>query len=116
MGKVFQFHPVVEQSALFPIIQSQGFCHGNCAAIETSCGSFGCTDPTAATTTPTRFKTMGLAESSTSAVSVRVEVQAAQATDPAACNFFPDALYDDGSCSYPPPGYPAIAPRIWLKT
>ena len=42
VGKVLQFHPVVEQAALFPIIQSQGFCHGNCAAIETSCGSCGC--------------------------------------------------------------------------
>ena len=27
-------------------------------------------------------------------------------TDPLACNYFPDAIFDDGSCSFPPPGYP----------
>ena len=27
-------------------------------------------------------------------------------TDPAACNFFADAIFDDGSCVFPPPGFP----------
>ena len=107
VGKVLQFHPVVEQSALFPIIQSQGFCHGNCAAIETSCGSFGCTDPTACNYNPDAVQDDG----SCGVIDICGECAGGGAsctgcTDSAACNFFPDALYDDGSCSYPPPGYP----------
>ena len=60
-GAILEFHPVVEQAALFPTINANGFCHRNCAAIETSCGSYGCTDPSACITTQTPFKTMGLA-------------------------------------------------------
>ena len=107
VGKVLQFHPVVEQSALFPTIQGQGFCHGNCAAIETSCGSYGCTDPTACNYNPDAIQDDG----SCGVVDVCGECAGGGAsctgcTDPAACNFFVDAIFDDGSCIYPPPGYP----------
>ena len=107
VGKVLQFHPVVEQSALFPTIQAQGYCHGNCAAIETSCGSYGCTDPTACNYNPDAVQDDG----SCGEIDICGECAGGGAsctgcTDPLACNYFADAIYDDGSCTYPPPGYP----------
>jgi len=107
VGKVLQFHPVVEQSALFPTIQSQGYCHGNCAAIETSCGSYGCTDPEACNYDPDAVQDDG----SCGVIDVCGECAGGGAsctgcTDALACNYFQDAIYDDGSCTYPPAGYP----------
>ena len=107
VGKVLQFHPVVEQSALFPTIQSQGYCHGDCAAIVTSCGSYGCTDPTACNYNPDAVQDDG----SCGVIDVCGECAGGGAsctgcTDPLACNYFADAIFDDGSCTYPPAGYP----------
>ena len=58
-ARCLQFHPVVEQAALFPTINANGFCHGNCAAIETSCGSYGCTDPSACNYNPDAYQDDG---------------------------------------------------------
>lgn len=107
VGKVLQFHPVVEQSALFPIINSQGYCHGNCAAIETSCGSYGCTDPTACNYNPDAVQDDGsCGVIDECGVCAGLGASCTGCTDPVACNYFADAIFDDGSCTYPPPGYP----------
>lgn len=107
VGKVLQFHPVVEQAALFPTIQAQGYCHGDCAAIETSCGSYGCTDPTACNYNPDAVSDDGSCDVvDVCGVCAGGGASCTGCTDPLACNYFADAIYDDGSCTYPPPGYP----------
>ena len=45
-GAILEFHPVVEQAALIPTINANGFCHGNCADIVLSC-AIGCNDSAA---------------------------------------------------------------------
>ena len=106
-GAILQFHPVVEQAALFPTINANGFCHGNCAAIETSCGSYGCTDPSACNFDPSAVQDDGsCGVIDECGVCAGLGASCTGCTDPLACNFFEDALFDDGSCSYPPPGYP----------
>lgn len=104
---VLQFHPVVEQAALFPTINGNGYCHGSCAAIETSCGSYGCTDPTACNFDPDAVQDDGsCSEIDVCGVCAGGGASCTGCTDAQACNYFVDAIYDDGSCVYPPAGYP----------
>jgi hypothetical protein len=104
---VLQFHPVVEQAALIPTINGSGYCHGTCATIETSCGSFGCTDPAACNYDPDAVQDDGsCGEVDLCGVCAGGGASCTGCTDASACNFFPDAIYDDGSCLYPPEGYP----------
>ena len=106
-GAILEFHPVVEQAALFPTINANGFCHGNCAAIETSCGSYGCTDPTACNYNPDAVQddgSCGVVDEC--GVCAGLGASCTGCTDPGACNFFEDAIFDDGSCTFPPAGYP----------
>ena len=106
-GAILEFHPVVEQAALFPTINANGFCHGNCAAIETSCGSYGCTDPTACNYNPDAIQDDGsCGVIDECGVCAGLGASCTGCTDPMACNYFPDAIFDDGSCIFPPPGYP----------
>ena len=106
-GAILEFHPVVEQAALFPTINANGFCHGNCAAIETSCGAYGCTDPSACNYNPDAIQddgSCGVVDEC--GVCAGGGQSCTGCTDPIACNFFEDALFDDGSCVFPPPGFP----------
>jgi len=106
-GAILEFHPVVEQAALFPTINANGFCHGNCAAIETSCGSYGCTDPTACNYNPDAVQddgSCGVVDEC--GVCAGLGASCTGCTDPAACNYFEDAIFDDGSCTFPPAGFP----------
>ena len=106
-GAILEFHPVVEQAALFPTINANGFCHGNCAAIETSCGAYGCTDPSACNYNPDAIQddgSCGVVDEC--GVCAGGGQSCTGCTDPTACNFFEDALFDDGSCVFPPPGFP----------
>ena len=106
-GAILEFHPVVEQAALFPTINANGFCHGNCAAIETSCGSYGCTDPTACNYDPEAVQDDGsCGVIDECGVCAGLGASCTGCTDPLACNFFEEAIFDDGSCTYPPAGYP----------
>ena len=106
-GAILEFHPVVEQAALFPTLNANGFCHDNCGAIETSCGSFGCTDPAACNYNPDAVQddgSCGVVDEC--GVCAGLGASCTGCTDATACNFFEDALFDDGSCIFPPPGYP----------
>ena len=106
-GAILEFHPVVEQAALFPTINANGFCHGNCAAIETSCGSYGCTDPTACNYNPDAVQDDGsCGVIDECGVCAGLGASCTGCTDPAACNYFEDAIFDDGSCTFPPAGFP----------
>ena len=101
-GAILEFHPVVEQAALFPTLNANGFCHDNCGAIETSCGSFGCTDPAACNYNPDAVQddgSCGVVDEC--GVCAGLGASCTGCTDAAACNFFEDALFDDGSCIFP---------------
>lgn len=106
-GAILQFHPVVEQAALFPTINANGFCHGNCAGIETSCGSYGCTDPSACNYDAEAVQDDGsCGVIDECGICAGLGASCTGCTDPSACNFFADAIFDDGSCIFPPLGYP----------
>ena len=106
-GAILEFHPVVEQAALFPTINANGSCHGNCAGIETSCGSYGCTDPSACNYNPDAIQddgSCGVVDEC--GVCAGGGQSCNGCTDSEACNFSADAIFDDGSCIFPPPGFP----------
>ena len=98
-GAILEFHPVVEQAALFPTINANGSCHGNCAEIVISC-EIGCTDSAACN------DNAGAIEDDGSCAYVIDECgecggnneSCGGCTNEASCNFDPSVTVDDGSC------------------
>ena len=105
-GSILEFHPVVEAAALFPTLNASGFCHGNCADIETSCGFYGCTDPNACNYNPDAIQDDGsCGVLDACGICDGGGLSCSGCTNPNACNYAENAIFDDGSCVFPPPGF-----------
>jgi hypothetical protein len=100
------FHDIVKTYGLIPSLNGDGSCHGDCAGIVTSCGSYGCTDSSSCNYDPDAVNDDGsCGDFDVCGVCVGNGSSCTGCTDASACNFDIDATINDGGCIYPPLGF-----------
>jgi hypothetical protein len=105
-SKTLVFHDIVKTYGLIPSLNGDGSCHGDCAGIVTSCGSYGCTDSSSCNYDPDAVNDDGsCGDFDVCGVCVGNGSSCTGCTDASACNFDIDATINDGGCIYPPLGF-----------
>lgn len=100
-----EFHPTVENSALIPTINTQGWCYSSCDEFATSCSLYGCTLPLYCNYDPEAQVNDGSCTSEDACgVCGGDGTSCIGCTDPLACNYEIQMTVDDGSCFFAPGG------------
>lgn len=100
-----QFHSTVENVALIPTINGQGYCYDTCDEFATSCAYYGCTLPFFCNYDPEAVIDDGSCTTEDACgVCGGNGTSCIGCTDPIACNYDEEFLIDDGSCFYSPTG------------
>lgn len=99
------FHPVVENVALIPTINADGYCYTVCDTYATNCAVYGCTDPAFCNYDPdAEFDDGSCTVVDGCGVCGGDGTSCFGCTDELACNFDAAVTEDDGSCFYAPGG------------
>ena len=95
------FHTLVENEAILPRIQNYNSCIGTCDNLVTSCGYYGCTDPSYCNYDAEAVTDDGsCADYDDCGVCAGDNTSCGGCTDPTACNYNPLAELDAGNCTY----------------
>ena len=99
------FHPIVENVALIPTINADGYCYTVCDTYATNCAVYGCMDPAYCNYDPeAEFDDGSCATVDACGVCGGDGTSCFGCTDELACNYDPEVTEDDGSCFFAPGG------------